>query len=63
MANMANSNSFLHHSNLGMVLVSKFLDGDNYSTWHRAKVISWMQNWNWVLLMELSRHFLQRRPV
>ncbi|KHN10104.1 hypothetical protein glysoja_034346, partial [Glycine soja] len=31
----------LHHSDhLGMVLVSKSLDGDNYSTWHRAATIS-----------------------
>ena len=31
----------LHHSNhLGMVLVSKVLEGDNYSTWSRAMRIS-----------------------
>jgi len=32
---------FLHHSNHpGMVLVSKPLDGENYSTWCRAMTIS-----------------------
>jgi len=39
----SNSISFysLHHSDHpGMVLVSKLLDGDNFSTWHRVMVIS-----------------------
>ena len=32
---------FLHHSDhSGMILVSKVLEGDNYSTWSRAMQIS-----------------------
>jgi len=37
----SNSSYSLHHSSHPeMVLVSKPLDGDNFSTWHRAMVIS-----------------------
>lgn len=40
-AQNSNSSYSLHHFvHLGMVLVSKSLDGDNYSTWCRAMVIS-----------------------
>ena len=38
----SNSSYSLHHfDHPGMVLVSKSLDGNNYSTWRRATTISW----------------------
>jgi trans-2-enoyl-CoA reductase len=40
-ANPYSNPFFLHHSDHpGMVLVSKPLDGDNYSTWCKAMTIS-----------------------
>jgi len=54
------SYSLHHYDHPRMIFDSKPLDGDNFLTWHRVMVISLNAKSNWILLMELSRHPLQK---